>query len=306
MRTKRIIALFCSDLHLSHTPPIFRSNEPDWYAAMLRPIEELKRLQEKHDCVVFCAGDIFDHWSPPVELVNFAITNLPKMFAIPGQHDLPNHNLKDIQRSAYWTLVESGTITNLLSINCPLLTVKGDSDFTFIGFPYGEPIKPAKSSIEEKQIAIIHQYNWRPEHTRHPGASINQFVDQTRKEFDGYNLIVCGDNHHPWYSKPPLQFLNVGTFMIRDANERNYKPQIGMLTNDGEIILHKLDTSKDVYLETTEQKVKDDEMDFEELMQELNKLGDAKHNFEKLALRYMQKHKTSEEIQRLIRQAMKV
>ncbi len=51
--------------------------------------------------------------------------------------------------------------------------------------------------------------------------------------------------------------LNAGCFIRRHSNEENYKPRIGMLTEDGRIISHYLDTSKDKHLsnEDTEKEV---------------------------------------------------
>src|SRR4030042_1550393 len=94
----KVIALFCSDLHLSLTPPVFRSNEPDWLTAQQRPLDELRALQSKHQCPIFCAGDLFDKWyggpkEHACELVNWAIKHMPYMHCIPGQHDLPEHDL---------------------------------------------------------------------------------------------------------------------------------------------------------------------------------------------------------------------
>ena len=115
MRQKtRVVAIACADIHLQHTAPICRSGEPDWYAAMARPLEELRGLQENYDCPILCAGDVFNHWNNcPPELINWAIKHLPKMYAIPGQHDLPQHRLDDVRKSAYWTMVEAGVIENL-------------------------------------------------------------------------------------------------------------------------------------------------------------------------------------------------
>jgi hypothetical protein len=101
--------------------PVWRSAEEDWLEAQRRPLKEVRELQNEHQCVVICAGDIFDRnrkisdgWDAPAELINFALEELPDgMYAIPGQHDLPNHQYIDIGRSAYWTLVKIGKIKNI-------------------------------------------------------------------------------------------------------------------------------------------------------------------------------------------------
>jgi hypothetical protein len=62
-KTDKVIAILCADLHLSHKPPIARSNEPCWYTAMKRQLNELSNLSQKWEAPVLCAGDVF----PPVE-----------------------------------------------------------------------------------------------------------------------------------------------------------------------------------------------------------------------------------------------
>ena len=49
---KKVIAILCSDLHLSHVAPVARSAENNWYAAMARALQELRELAEEHDVPV--------------------------------------------------------------------------------------------------------------------------------------------------------------------------------------------------------------------------------------------------------------
>lgn len=102
-KTCTVIAVLCSDIHLCHTCPPARSNEPNWYDAMARTLDELAGIASHYYVPILCAGDVFDRWNSPPELINFAIKHLPPMHCIPGQHDLPNHSLEDIRRSAYST-----------------------------------------------------------------------------------------------------------------------------------------------------------------------------------------------------------
>src|SRR4051812_12555947 len=69
----KVNSLWCSDIHLSHKPPIARSAEPCWYSAMQRQLDELRSVALELDVPIFVAGDIFDRWNPPPELINFAI-----------------------------------------------------------------------------------------------------------------------------------------------------------------------------------------------------------------------------------------
>ena len=40
----KVLAILCSDIHLSHNAPVARSAEPDWYIAMKRPLDEIADL----------------------------------------------------------------------------------------------------------------------------------------------------------------------------------------------------------------------------------------------------------------------
>ena len=99
---KKPVALVCSDIHLCHTRPTSRSAEPDWYEAMARRLHQVDEIASYQQVPVLCAGDVFDRWNSPPELINFAIKNMPPMWAVPGQHDLPHHRLDEVHRSGLW------------------------------------------------------------------------------------------------------------------------------------------------------------------------------------------------------------
>lgn len=276
----KVIAIFCSDLHLSLTPPPYRSAEPDWFAAMLRPITELKRLQEKHNCPIFCAGDLFDKWyggpkEHSCELINWAIEHLPYMLCIPGQHDLPEHDIGQIERSAYWTLKKSGIIDTLWSDD--IRHVNGC--LAVQAFPYGEEVFPCPlkkgDSKGHFRIALIHQYNWIPGAVYSEDAPKNCHVDSSRKEFEGYDLVVSGDNHRPFLVNIGKgNFLNCGGFMIRKSDD-GWRPKAWLLDADGQVTFHRLDSSEDKYLDTAEVKQMEQEPEFDlsKLIDGLGKLG---------------------------------
>lgn len=191
LRTEdKVIAVLCADIHLSLKPPVARSEEPDWFEAMKRPLQELSNLADEHHAPIICAGDVFDNWYCSPELINFALQHLPKMYAIPGQHDLPLHNYDLIYKSAFWTLVETEKV-QLLEPNHPYRVGKT----ILYGFPYGFPIKPLKNPEKDfLHIAVIHDYLW-IEGSSYPNAPTEKNVSKTYKNFVGYDVIISGDNH---------------------------------------------------------------------------------------------------------------
>ena len=81
-------AILTGDIHLRDDQPVCRTDE--YFAAQHRKIKWLRELQEKHDCPVFDAGDLFSRSKPSHFLLQWAIQELPERFhTIPGNHDLP-------------------------------------------------------------------------------------------------------------------------------------------------------------------------------------------------------------------------
>ena len=312
----KVIAILCADIHLSHKPPIWRSNEPDWYVAMLRPLDEIKELRFKYDCPVLCAGDVFDKWNSPAELINFAILRMPKeVCSIPGQHDMPEHRSDALDRSAYYSLVLSKTIRDMEGIQTQPLV-----DFNTYTFMYGEKIEPPDWNMTKatglKNIAIVHDYVWygkakypnAPEEKEIPKGSKKPNKHMINGKYYGYDVIVYGDNHKSFLTHVgKTTIFNCGTLMRRKSDEEDYKPQVGLLFSDGSVERYYLDVSKDVHL-TADDTVKEaealDEIDMEIFAEELRKLGSSALDFADAMKHFWTKEKTKQKVKDLITKAM--
>lgn len=245
----KVVAILCSDIHLSHTAPIARSAEKDWYAAMKRSLVQLNELKEHYDVPVIIAGDIFDKWNSPAELINFACDYIPcDCFAIPGQHDLPGHSQDSIKRSAYWTLVNSNTISHLPD-HLPITM----NDITMTAFSWGADlyIEGMKDfdNIKHPSIAVIHKYIWH-KNAKYTGAveedEAGNCLKRIKKEFDSF---VIGDNHKSFMAGNNV--LNCGGFMRRKIDEIDYRPSVGLLREDGSIRKHFLACSEDMFIDVS-------------------------------------------------------
>jgi DNA repair exonuclease SbcCD nuclease subunit len=251
------IAILMADVHLSHTAPAARSHEPDWYEAMRRQLVWLRELQSKLNIPILIAGDIFHKYNPPVELVNFALQELPnRITAIPGQHDLPFHNMDDIHKSAYWTLVEAHKIRTSVYQKPEFLAPQ--TGVVLHGFPFGCPLKPYKKvPCEYMNIAMIHEYCWQGK-SGFPGASEDKTVNAHRNNADGYDILIFGDNHipHEDISKNPIVF-NCGGFYRRTIDEINHKPSVGILYSDKTIRREYVPVDEDIFVSAQEKPVLD-------------------------------------------------
>jgi len=275
-------AILVADVHLQTRAPVARAAEPDWFAAMARPLAELQELQALHKgAPIIYAGDIFDRWNAGPELINFALQHLPFGYAVPGQHDLPNHNYDEIGRSAYWTLVEAGRIENLLPNDIHNIASWG---MVLTGYPWGYPVHPEKL-VEERRtsnlpdgptsVAVVHRMIWQ-KGTGYPGAPVDRMVGGYRAGLAGYDVAVFGDNHKGFITKikgGPV-VCNCGGFMRRHADEGAYRPGVGLLYADGTVARHYLDITKDHFAAATEaEETVAQILDITAFMEELQALG---------------------------------
>lgn len=249
-KTDRVIAILCGDIHLAPRAPVARSAEPDWYAAMQRPLHELHALSEEHEAIIICSGDLFDRWNSPPELINFAIRNVPAMWCIPGQHDLPNHRYDDIRRSAFWTLVECEQIRML----DPVTPRRFGRELTVTAFPWGFDVGPLEESLRETlpdavHLCVAHSYIWKQGYG-FPGAPEDKRLGAYREVLQTYDAALFGDNHSGFLATArDCNVLNNGTLMRRRSDEFKYRPHVGLLRRSGKIDLHYLDTSADKFAE---------------------------------------------------------
>lgn len=244
-------AIFVADLHLQAKPPVCRSAEPDWFEAMARPLKELQGLVDEYKVPVLYAGDIFDRWDARPEVVNFALTHLPPGYAVPGQHDLPNHSYDEIKRSAYWTLVEAERLINIPIDDHIVIASAG---LVVYGFPWGYPPRPLseeQAACKLLSIALIHRFIY-TKTTGYPGAPPEARVPAYKAALAGYDAAVFGDNHKGFIQPGNPTICNCGGFMRRKVDERDYRPGVGLLHTDGTVTRHYFDTSEDAFAEISE------------------------------------------------------
>jgi len=311
---KKLIGILVADIHLSVNPPLWRSAEPDWFAAMDRPLSTIRHLQQENDCYVFCAGDLFDLWygadgKRAAELVNFAMKKIPKKFvSIPGQHDMPLHNYKDIEKSVYWTLVQAGSILNVPPKEPIYLS---DINTEVYAFPYGTKVVPLnldKHDEDRNHIALIHEYLWKGQ-ARFEGAPASALLTPMKAcQYNGYDLVVVGDNHIGFMahrsSTTYTTIFNCGSLIRRKLDERYYRPQIGLLYEDGSVKPYDLSTGKDKYIEVQSKKAREVLFNMKGFIEELERLGRTDLDFRDAVKQFLKKEKVKRSIRNIILEAM--
>jgi DNA repair exonuclease SbcCD nuclease subunit len=222
-------AILCTDLHIRETTPECRLD--DFMKTQTRKHKWLRELQEKHNAPILVAGDVFNYWKPSPWLLSWTLRNLSDgIIAIPGQHDLPAHNLENIEKSGIQVLYDAGKIRLLtepsvwpLHLNGLHPNYKGINS-GICGFPWGTEIGGI-SPLYDYMLAIIH-YGVYQRTPHYPGAeNTGGTARSIIKKMPGFNLIVSGDNHLTFTERTREQLLvNPGSFMRTTAAQADHKP----------------------------------------------------------------------------------
>jgi hypothetical protein len=272
---------------------------------MRRPFEQITELQQQLAVPVICAGDVFDDgWRPhkcTPELVNFALSILPKMYAVPGQHDLPHHRYTDVNKSAYWTLVEAGKIINLVPRPYPPREINVNGMILRLhGFPWGTP----PSSLDNPndlaiEIAVCHTYVWAKDYG-YPGAPKEKRIKNLKESLRGFDFAIFGDNHQPFSVRWEHQtIINCGCFLRRKLDEQEIIPRAWVLYSDGSYKLQYLDISQDKFIsDETARDLKS--LDVETFVNELSSLGTVGVDFEEFVLRLLDKTQATEAVRQAV------
>lgn len=298
--TKQLVACAIADIHLSAEPPRFRSVETDWLGVQRKYLEQVFTACYNLGSPVplLIAGDLFDKAQPTPEIINFALDVFGKkdsripVYAIPGNHDLPNHRYEDMKKSAYGTLVETRRIIDVPPKRC--ISHTGINTILRIwGFPCGaeaSPRPPVKaSSIPTLDIALVHSYIWTNGYS-YPGADTNQIIDAYRKKVIGYDIAIFGDNHKGFaFSKEnncgQCSIVNCGTLLVRKSDEIDHRPAITYIYSDGSVERRILDTKDDKYADLPEYKKEELEptrLEEKEAIQAFASIGEQSYNFAEL------------------------
>jgi DNA repair exonuclease SbcCD nuclease subunit len=246
-------------------------------------LDEVAVLMRENKCPGIFAGDLFDKWRAEPELITFAMRHFPDgCYTIPGQHDLPYHSIKEVERSAYGTLMQAGKITHLDSVKEFLADDGIGTLVRLTPFHWKQQLRSCETVYGDSlNVAVIHKYVWKDDKSKYQGASKKDKAGSLVPWLKGFDAAIFGDNHTPWerVGTPSLQIpsmFNCGGFMRRRTDEIDRKPRVGLLMSDGTVVPHELRAAKkDDLAETApEAPLKDgDNGSMFEFMQSLEELG---------------------------------
>lgn len=231
--SRSTVFLACADLHLRDDTPVCRMD--DYRLAQVEKFGFLCRWADKLKVPIVIAGDVFNHWKPSHELVAMVIAlskNL-KVIAVPGQHDLPQHNLDllhksglGVLREAGWEVLTDGEVFTIGVAVKERISMKSEERkmvgrFMVRGYAFGE--EPPKNM--EADVLLWHKMTYVGK-APFPGCNA-PCCSALAKQFPKVKLIITGDNHQSFVYQHPNgpTILNPGSMTRMDTTQVNFRPR---------------------------------------------------------------------------------
>lgn len=300
-RNKDIVSIHVSDLHLSSKCPVSILTD-NWFDHMGYYLDQLIELCNFNRCPLVIAGDVFHKWNSSAELINWTIKKFKLItygvYSIYGQHDMPYHSVKDMDKGSYNTLVYSGMVYPI--------GIEKPTEFANVrlfGFPYGSDIYkcPIKRDPMFVNVAVCHKYLWMDSHG-YVGAKKEDHVNSIKDMLSTYDVVHFGDNHSGFItSVGDTIVLNSGCLMKRTLGEIGYSPSIGLLLSNGKMIRRKLNTEIDKFVTPNNVEIDKKVIEF---VESISKLEGDSVNFESSLKEFFANNKVKKSVKRLILEAL--
>lgn len=294
------IALCCADLHLSDKPPVARAGEKEWFGCMEKILDFIDDIAAIKNIPIICAGDIFHKPCVSPELELFTMNKLCRWRCIPGQHDLPNHNIELIEKASYGILCYD-SIVNFLKGD----TYKENNIF-FTPFPFGTELNPLSIKKKTKVIyaAVIHHLIWEKE-PPFPGAPESGNVKEIVKQLKGYDVIIAGDNHKGFVTEVDgVKIINCGSTMRRNADQIDYQPCVHLLYSDKSVESIPIPIEDDIISIDHIQKQKDRDKRIEAFVESLRDDMEVSLSFERNLIQYLNENEVDAGVKKLFTDVM--
>lgn len=247
--------LFCSDLHVRSDKPVCRTD--DFLDIQERVLKQIRDEALKEDIkYIIIAGDIFHRARPKnsqyLEILLNEIFYGFDVYFIPGQHDLINHSIQNMNQGSI------GVLEKFHNWNCTSHDVFVDTSIRF--FHFGEEIiNDNKSKHTNLNICVLHQFvnnKPLPPWLKDKGIEAKDLCEK----YD-YDVFVCGDNHESFvYEHPNTKQLvfNCGCITRQKLNEKKRKPNVFIFDSETKNykIIKLLDDDLDVVTNITTSRLK--------------------------------------------------
>jgi hypothetical protein len=229
-----------ADLHLSDSRPSCRTD--NYIETEFNKLDFLCRCAKEDDGILTVSGDFFDVPKPSLSLVRKTIKKLNeykiKIYATCGQHDLPNHSIKDVKHSGLGVLAASGVIELILDPEEP---IKLKDDIFLYGCPFG--LKPIQPNMDNFNVLLWHEMIinrtlWSGQKALSSNVALRKFK---------YDIIISGDNHSYFIEEYKSRILiNPGSVVRKTIKQIKHRP-IAFWTNFSDYETISIPIEKDVF-----------------------------------------------------------
>lgn len=229
---KTPIAVLTADIHARNTVP--RCRVDDFVAAQRRKLEYIRANVPK-GCLWLDAGDLFHTWrsQPETEIMLLEILYGITFISIPGNHEIPYHNINRLDSSSFSVLCAAGIIDY-----CSPCTVPVDAPPGFWG------------AMELKtgglKIVILHGMVWpdRPPMAAMEGMSAADVLAM----YPDADIILSGHNHETFVVEADnRKLVNPGSLMRAAIDQTQHRPCFFILYSDGSIQQEFIPCDADVF-----------------------------------------------------------
>lgn len=210
LEMKKVDAIFTADWHIRNDTPVCRTD--DFLKAMYNKIMYILSIQDKYKCPIFVAGDVFNK---PRRLSkrddNFWIDVFKQatndIIIIPGNHDLPDHNINEYSDSSLAIL--ENAIDNVVVYKTILETIA------------------TVGTGNTRNIGMIHKMIHRDNPLKVNDKCISKKAAAVLRANSKYDIIISGDNHETFVEEYENRILvNPGSLMRTTAAQIDHKPCI--------------------------------------------------------------------------------
>jgi len=263
---KKPSALCASDLHWRIDRPICRTD--NFLEAQIQKGNLAKSICKKYDIPMLVGGDVFEYSKNWPELIRIVLQSMPDFICIPGQHDLPKHNLELFGTSSLSVIEAAGKAIVFLqagqTLDPSVLGWEDQKDWLITGFPFGiEPTSNRRRKNGKRLICMIHQLVTESKDP-FPGANA-EIGHKLLEKLVGYDLIISGDNHQQFVSTFDGRLLiNSGSMTRQNADQMEHQPKFYLWfaeDNSYEEIIIPIDWSVVIRTHIETQKERDNRID---------------------------------------------
>ena len=221
--------ILSADWHLRDDIPQCRERD-EYLVAQERKLKFIHDLVLDNGATLLIAGDIFDAWKPSPWLISLAIRYIPPgTIVVPGQHDLPAHNLQELSKTGLQTLAEAGVA---IILSGGLRRVLGHPTASYgavYGWAYGEEAQNPPKTDKGMKILMWHRLTC---HARQPWPGAEAEV--AGRNMRGFDLVITGDNHIGFVHG---NWVNSGSMMRMASDQKDFHPAVYGWSENG-IITH--------------------------------------------------------------------